>query len=404
MSSDVVIRTSGLGKFYPRRLSNLRMMRYLAPWPQTAGRDDFWALRDVDFELRRGEVVGLIGCNGSGKSTFLRLVAGLLEASTGTLDIRGTTAALLELGAGFNPEFTGRENIYLSGRIYGYSIEGIESIIGAVVEFADIGDHLDQPVKTYSSGMYARLAFAVAIQVNPEILLVDEILSVGDLGFQAKCFQRIEEIKEQGTSILFVSHDLNTMQMLCDRLVLLDKGRKVAEGLPKDIADIYTQQLSHQGRAAQATDNQNEAPLQPGASIDNVQLVNEEGESISHPRVGQSYRITYRVHFREAAKAPVVSLQFKTLVGLVVSDVTSAFMRMRLDDAEAGDALDVCFSWQCNFCPGPYRIGVGVAAQRDDIPIALAGMEAFCVEVISDRPSYGITHIAPLLTVEKFRT
>jgi ABC-type polysaccharide/polyol phosphate transport system ATPase subunit len=401
MSSDTLIRAKGLGKFYPHHLSGGRLLRYLAPWPQRANADDFWALRDFDLELKRGEVVGLVGANGSGKSTFLQLAAGLLEPSGGDIEVNGSTAALLELGAGFNPEFTGRENIYISGRVYGYSIKEIERLFQPIVDFADIGDHLDQPVKTYSSGMYARLAFSVAIQVEPEILLVDEILSVGDLGFQAKCFRRIEEMKERGMSILFVSHDLNTMQMLCDRLVLLEDGRKIIEGLPKDVARTYTERLSRK-TGTPLGNRKGRTPNQPAkAQLEDIRLVDTQDQEIQHPVVGETYWIKYRIRFLAKVIRPVVSAQFKTLVGLVVADLTSMIMRQRIDDAQAGEIMDVAFRWTCHFCPGPYRIGVGVAETTDGAPIPLCGVEALSVEIIADQPAYGITHVEPELTIQR---
>jgi ABC-type polysaccharide/polyol phosphate transport system ATPase subunit len=200
-----LIRAENLGKCYASDLTAARLLRYISPWPMKARENDFWALRNISFSMDTGTVLGIIGRNGSGKSTLLQIIAGLLEPSEGQLEVRGKISALLELGAGFNPEFTGRENIFLSGSVYGQSREKMERRFEDIVAFADIGPHLDQPVKTYSSGMFARLAFSVAIQVDPEILIVDEILSVGDIGFQAQCFRKIEQLREKGTSILFVS-------------------------------------------------------------------------------------------------------------------------------------------------------------------------------------------------------
>jgi ABC-type polysaccharide/polyol phosphate transport system ATPase subunit len=399
MSSDILIEAHGLGKFYPKKLSMRQLLRYLAPWPQNHSQADFWALRNFDFTLKRGEVVGLLGRNGSGKSTFLQLVAGLLEPSQGQILVNGTSAALLELGAGFNPEFSGRENIYLSGRIYGYSRDRIDALLDPILSFADIGEHIDQPVKTYSSGMFARLAFAIAIRVEPDILLVDEILSVGDLGFQAKCFRRIEEIKAQGTSILFVSHDLNTMQMLCDRLVLLDNGQKIAEGEPREIARIYTERISRRAydTAADIATPTNAQP--PQAIIHNTRLIDMHGQDTHHPVVGERYSIVFSVEWLTPICEPIVSVQFMTMAGLIVADVNNLMMRERLPDAATGDRYEVTFNWVCNFCPGPYRIGIGLAETTDDIPLPIAGFEAFAVEITSDRPTYGITHIEPELLI-----
>lgn len=200
---------------------------------------EFWALRDVSFEVNRGETVGVIGRNGSGKSTLLQMICGTLTPTTGEIEVNGRVAALLELGAGFNPEFTGRENVYLNAAIMGLSQQEIERRFDAIAAFADIGEFIEQPVKTYSSGMYVRLAFAVATSVEPDILIVDEALSVGDIAFQNKCMMRIKKLKDQGTNVLFVSHDLSTLQMICDRVIWLHDGLVMAIGDPIKTSQEY---------------------------------------------------------------------------------------------------------------------------------------------------------------------
>ena len=230
MSSDISIQVEGLSKCYhiydrPRD----RLLQMLRAGKHQYFRE-FWALHDVSFSVRRGETVGIIGRNGSGKSTLLQMICGTVSPSTGTISTQGRVAALLELGAGFNIEFTGRENVMLNAAILGFSAQDMQARMAEVLEFSELGDFLDQPVKTYSSGMYARLAFSIAIHVDPDILIVDEALSVGDARFVAKCMRRIKEIKEQGTTILFVSHDVGSIRTLCERVVWLDKGRLVEQG------------------------------------------------------------------------------------------------------------------------------------------------------------------------------
>lgn len=206
---------------------------------------EHYALDQVNIEVRRGETVGIIGTNGSGKSTILKIITGVLNPTSGNIVINGRISALLELGAGFNMEYTGIENIYLNGTMIGFSKEEIDAKLQDILDFADIGDFINQPVKTYSSGMFVRLAFAVAINIEPEILIVDEALSVGDVFFQAKCYRKFEEFKEQGKTILFVSHDLSSISKYCDRVVLLNKGKKLAEGEPKEIVDLYKKILTN---------------------------------------------------------------------------------------------------------------------------------------------------------------
>ena len=196
-------------------------------------------MNDVSFQVGQGETVGIIGTNGSGKSTILKIITGVLNPTDGEVKVNGRISALLELGAGFNMEYTGIENIYLNGTMIGFTKEEIDEKLQDILDFADIGDFVNQPVKTYSSGMFVRLAFAVAINIEPEILIVDEALSVGDVFFQTKCYHKFEEFKKMGKTILFVSHDLGSIGKYCDRVVLLNKGVKLAEGKPKDMIDLY---------------------------------------------------------------------------------------------------------------------------------------------------------------------
>lgn len=247
MSSDLAIRIEQLSKCYqiyaqPRD----RLKQMLLPKLQRlAGRhpkryyDEFWALRNISFEIRKGEAVGIVGRNGSGKSTLLQLICGTLFPTLGTVETKGRIAALLELGSGFNPEFTGRENVYLNGAILGVDQEQMNAVFERIVKFADIGDHLDQPVKTYSSGMFVRLAFAVQMHLDPEILIVDEALSVGDQFFQAKCYAAIRTMMDKGTTVLFVSHSAATVKALCPRAVLLSHGDLIVDGPASRVLDRY---------------------------------------------------------------------------------------------------------------------------------------------------------------------
>lgn len=243
MSFDNAITIRGLSKCYqvydqPRH----RLMQMLFRGRRQYYRE-FWALRDVSFDVKRGETVAIIGRNGSGKSTLLQLLCGTLAPTTGAVEVAGRIAALLELGAGFNPEFTGRENVFLNAAILGLSRAQIEERFAQIEAFAEIGNFIDQPVKTYSSGMYVRLAFSVAIHTDPQVLVVDEALSVGDARFQAKCMNRIKQMKEAGVSILFVSHDINAVRSLCDRAIWLDRGTVRLRGQVFPVTAEYTEFL-----------------------------------------------------------------------------------------------------------------------------------------------------------------
>lgn len=246
-SNDIAIKVTNLSKRYeiystPRdRLKQFllpRLKKLIGHQPKQYFKE-FWAMRDVSFEIKKGETIGIIGRNGSGKSTLLQMICGTLSPTHGEVEVKGRIAALLELGSGFNPEFTGRENIHMNAAVLGLNTEEINSSFNDIVEFADIGDFIDQPVKTYSSGMFVRLAFSVAIHVQPDILIVDEALSVGDISFRNKCMEVIRGMVARGVTILFVTHDLGTLQLLCSRVLWLDHGRLISSGDPVRISQDY---------------------------------------------------------------------------------------------------------------------------------------------------------------------
>ncbi len=390
-SETALIVAKGLGKFYPSS-SRRAMVRYLLPMPLKPRPDDFWALQDVSFSVEPGRVLGLIGQNGCGKSTLLKMIAGLLEPSRGSLAVNGQVAALLELGAGFDHEFSGRENVLLSGAIYGYSKEDMAQRFDDIVAFADIGMHLEQPVKTYSSGMFARLAFSVAIHVNPRILLVDEILSVGDVGFQAKCFQRIEQLRAQGTTIIFVSHDLSAVQMLCDEVILLDAGRIVKRGEPHEVTEHYFQLLTKSKKTPSPVTKKSGAD-RGRAEVLNAALQDLEGRPVTTPRSGERYCVKCKVAFHEDVPRPVINMVLKTVMGFVVYDQNTIFANKPVRPCRKGDVLDVTFAFDLHVCPGPFRLGIGVAAIEDDIPRPITGGQTLAFEVIADRPAYGVANL-----------
>ncbi len=239
MSSDVVIRVEGLGKAYRIFKTPPDRLKQVLWRGRRTFYDEFWALHPLSLEVRTGECVGFVGKNGSGKSTLLQMIAGTLEPSHGTYSVNGRLSALLELGAGFNPEFTGRENVILNGALLGIDAQEMRDRLPAILEFSELGGFIDKPVKTYSSGMYVRLAFSAAIHVEPEVLIVDEALSVGDAAFQYKCLKRITDLRARGMSILFVTHDTGAVRTLCDRVFWLDGGNLIAQGPAVEIADQY---------------------------------------------------------------------------------------------------------------------------------------------------------------------
>lgn len=299
MSSELAISARNLGKayrFYKKPIDRLKQMAWRG---KRIYYEEFWALRNVDLDVYRGETVGIVGRNGAGKSTLLQLLCGTVTPSEGEYRVHGRVAALLELGAGFNPEFTGRDNVFVSGAVMGLSEAEIRARFDDIAAFADIGEFMDHPVKTYSSGMYARLAFSVAIHVDPEILIVDEILAVGDAGFQRKCIERFYKIRDSGCTILFVSHDPYQVKSICRRAIYLEHGRRVAFGAADEVIDRYTIEIERSGARGRppATDAVTVPPAAaPEAPfrITSVRLEDERGEERSTVRSGETIRIRMR--------------------------------------------------------------------------------------------------------------
>jgi teichoic acid transport system ATP-binding protein len=246
MSAEYAIKVEQVDKMYKLYDKPMDRLKESLGLSRQKKYKEHYALHNVNFDVKKGETVGIIGTNGSGKSTILKIITGVLNPTAGNVTVDGRISALLELGAGFNGEYSGIENIYLNGTMIGFSREEIDAKLQDILDFADIGDFVHQPVKTYSSGMFVRLAFAVAINIEPEILIVDEALSVGDVFFQAKCYHKFEEFKKMGKTILFVSHDLGSVAKYCDRVILLNKGKKLSEGSPKEMIDIYKKLLVNQ--------------------------------------------------------------------------------------------------------------------------------------------------------------
>ena len=243
--SDIAIKIEHLTKVYKIfDKPTDRVKEALNPFGKRYSKD-FYALNDLNIEIKKGETVGIIGKNGAGKSTLLKIITGVLTPTSGNIQVNGRIASLLELGAGFNPEMTGIENIYMNGSIMGYSREDMDVRLQNIVDFADIGEFINQPVKMYSSGMFARLAFAVNAFVEPDILIVDEALSVGDIGFQAKCYRKFRELRETGVTILLVTHDLSAVLQFCDKAIFLVDGAKFDEGGPREIIDVFKKYLSN---------------------------------------------------------------------------------------------------------------------------------------------------------------
>ncbi len=425
MSSELAIEAKDLGKCYHiYDQPHDRLLQMLVRGRRRFYRE-FWALRNVSFTVRRGETVGIVGRNGSGKSTLLQLVCGTLNPTEGRFRVAGRIAALLELGSGFNPEFSGNENIYLNAALMGLTRKETEERYEDIVSFADIGDFLDQPVKTYSSGMVVRLAFAVAINVTPQILVVDEALAVGDEMFQRKCFSRIEALRNSGATILLVTHSGATVVELCDRAILLDRGEMLCEGSPKGVIGDYQKLLyAPQGRREairnqikmvaaggerepsssaegilppQGTVQQEsievdeyfDSGLKPqstvayesrGALIEEARIVNAGGEAVNCLRRGRTYRYEYSVRFERSATNVRFGMLIKSLSGIELGGALSASSQYdAIPVVASGSQFELQFRFHCTLNPGVYFLNAGVVGMDQDEEIYLHRVLDVCM-------------------------
>lgn len=344
---------------------------------------EFWALKDVSFDVARGETVGIVGRNGSGKSTLLQLICGTLTPTTGEVETHGRVAALLELGSGFNPQFTGRENVFLNGAILGLSREQIADRYDEIAAFADIGEFIDQPVQTYSSGMVVRLAFATAIHVSPDILVVDEALAVGDTAFQTKCLTRIRQMQSSGVSILLVTHNLNTIIEYCDRAIYLKRGDMIGAGPAREMAKRYSADLvsAEGGIAVQAPNakastgavpaatgsamgNGSDGAI-PGIEIQGVEFLDAESRPRAVFQFGEHLTICLRVNANRAILHPCFGIQLKSVDGIVLWSLTTQMLETELAAIAQGQACLVKWNLQANFSGARYVVAIGAGEIAD---------------------------------------
>jgi ABC-type polysaccharide/polyol phosphate transport system ATPase subunit len=337
---DIAISVHNLGKMYYLYDCPQDRLKQAFLWGRKKLYREFWALRDVSFEVRRGEALGIIGRNGAGKSTLLQILAGTLPPTTGEVQIRGRVAALLELGSGFNPEFTGRENVYLNGAILGFSREEMDERFDEIAAFADIGDFIDQPVKLYSSGMFVRLAFAVQACVEPDILIVDEALAVGDIGFQRKCYRYIETLKNEfETTIVLVTHDTNAVGNYCDGAMLLSGGEAIHTGSPKLIIELYHKQIFGEDIEVRSLEIYGDGR----ASISEIWFENVAGDKIGSVAVGQKFYYCYNVQFHDDIQNPVFGMRVATVQGQVLVSTNTYICNVNAGSYRNGDSVVVCW-------------------------------------------------------------
>lgn len=379
---------------------------------------EHYALKGVDMTIYQGETVGIIGTNGSGKSTILKIITGVLNPTGGKVEVNGRISALLELGAGFNMEYNGIENIYLNGTMIGFSKKEIDERMDDILSFADIGDYVYQPAKTYSSGMFVRLAFAVAINIDPEILIVDEALSVGDVFFQAKCYHKFEEFKEMGKTILFVSHDLSSISKYCDRVVLLNQGVKLGEGTPKEMIDAYKQVLVGQYPSQKedaeevalnetAEENGQEAVnpelLEYGtkqAVIESYQVTDDKGRATTAILKGSKCTIHMSVRFEEDIQAPIFAFTIKNIKGVEITGTNTMVEKAFLDSVTKGSVKQITFTQEMNLQGGEYLLSLGVTGfEKEEFKVYHRLYDVINITVISDKDTVGYYDMNSAVTV-----
>jgi lipopolysaccharide transport system ATP-binding protein len=376
----------------------------------------FWALKNISFSIVKGTTIGIIGQNGSGKSTLLKILAGLMLPSEGDVRMNGKTSSLIELGMGFHPEFSGRSNVYLNSALLGISREEIDAKFNQIVEFSGIGEFIDRPVKIYSSGMYLRLAFSVAISINPEILLIDEVLAVGDALFSQKCIKKLKEFQEQGVTILFVSHDLGAIKNLCDEAILLDKGLLVERGDPGDISHYYTaliqkryaeetKQFSFIQRIEDGGKRKRQRYGNFDAMISEIKLLNSSGEEIGAVISGEACIITVKAIFFEDVENAVVGILIRDRLGNEVFGTNTGYYNQHTGPVKKDEMILVNFSLKMNIGSGDYSITAAVHPDK----LGLEGHfdwidRAISFKVLPSEPGFiGLSKLAPQISIQRLK-
>lgn len=411
---DSVIEIKNISKIY--NLYNKPSDRLKeALFSRKSRHTEFAALNDVSFNVNKGEILGIIGKNGSGKSTILKIITSVLTPTSGECIVKGKIAALLELGAGFNMEYTGIENIYLNGQMIGFSKDEMDKKLQDIIDFADIGEHIYQPVKTYSSGMFARLAFSVAISVDPDILIVDEALSVGDVFFQNKCYRRFEEFRERGKTILFVTHDMGSVIRYCNRCVLLNAGKKVAEGKPQEMVDLYKRIMVGQW-------NENEESLEEASPVQSSNVKNDQlwkdqistnpdievygdgradiidfgifsdtGDIGNNVYKGDYYSVKMKVRINEDNLNPIFAFKLRDIKGTELTGTNTMLEDIDTSQCKKGDIVTITFRQKQYLQPGQYLVSFGCTAFEGDQFVVYCRNYNCCVlGVVAQKGTIGI--------------
>lgn len=427
MNKDIAIKVENLSKVY--KLYNApidRMKEALHPFKKNYHKE-FYALNDLNFEIKKGQTVGIIGKNGSGKSTLLKIITGVLTPTTGKVTVNGRISALLELGAGFNPEYTGMENIYFQGNLMGFEREEMEAKVQEILDFADIGDFIHQPVKNYSSGMFARLAFAVAINVEPEILIVDEALSVGDMAFQAKCFNKFKEFRDKGITILFVTHSTDLIIKYCQSAILINEGVKIKDGDCKETVETFRKLMVNLARknVEEQQEKHDEKEVTPKKKFRNLKeqlslnikpivygsmeaeiidfgIINDKGIITNQLYHDEDYIIQMTVRFDTDIIDPIFAYTLKSVDGLELTGTNSLNLNQIFGKIKAGEKATVRFNQNMILNSGQYLLSLGCTKYQDgNLTVFHRIYDAVVVEVISTTLATGIAFSVSDFSIER---
>lgn len=422
--SEIAIKVDDVSKMYKMYDKPMDRLKESLGLTRRKCYKEHYALNHISFQVYKGETVGIIGTNGAGKSTILKIITGVLGSTAGQVQVNGRISALLELGAGFNSEYTGIENVYLNGTMIGFSKEEIDAKLSDILDFADIGDFVYQPVKTYSSGMFVRLAFAVAINIEPEILIVDEALSVGDVFFQAKCYRKFEEFKQMGKTILFVSHDLNAISKYCDRVILLNKGKRESEGDPKEMVDLYKQLIVNQtattdGSRAESTGRE-EIPdhwygifdMNPNvqeygdkkAVMTAFQILDEKGLHTNTVEKGKEFTLQVRVRYLEDVDDPIYAFSLKNLRGTEISGTNTMYEKIAIQPRKKGQVDIVSYRQKMDMQGGEYLISFGCTGyEGGEFVVHHRLYDVGSIVVVSSKNTTGFYDMNSEITIEEER-
>ncbi len=384
---------------------------------------DFYAMKNVTIDIYKGETIGIIGKNGAGKSTLLKMITGVLTPSLGSIQVNGRIASLLELGAGFNPEMTGLENIYLNGTLMGFTDEEMHSKISAILEFADIGEFIYQPVKMYSSGMFARLAFSVSINVEPDILIIDEALSVGDMAFQMKCFKKFQEFQEQGRTILFVTHALDTVIRYCNRGIVIDAGEKICDSSSKEAVDVFKKLLTGNfypdkdqnenqesakypsGQLFKNSFPSNSEMLEYGnkkALIYDYGILDKSGMPMTLFDHNTTCNIIVKIRFNDKIIAPIVAYSIKDSKGLEITGTNTLMKSIETGSYTEGEEVEIRFKQELNLRPGAYALSLGcVTINQNGVEVYNRLYDCILFEIIGGAEMVGFFDLGSEVTVER---